>query len=94
MKNAGRINVTYNFGKEIYKNNEICNCYIEMDNSQSDIAVVGLKAKLVEIWNVTIGEKTEGKRLELNSAYQDIFIAKGQKGSCSIGIEVKGKDDN
>ena len=54
----------------------MCNCFIKLDNSQSELAIIGLRAKLVRTWDVTIGQKSEGRRNDLTEGYQDIFIAK------------------
>lgn len=92
FKVTGQLFCIFNYGKEIYLNNDYCNCFVDIDNSESTLDVIGIEAVLKRQGKIQIEGKFNKISQKLNSKKKDIFVSSGDKGVASIGIEIIGDE--
>lgn len=90
FRRAGVLSATMNFGREIYKVGERCNCLLSIDNERSGLSVVGVTGRLVKRWTVRIQGKYHDKKTTLMEDFKDILVVGGEKGCVAIGSQISG----
>lgn len=55
--------------------------------------MTGIEANLTREGKIRIGQHLEENTIKLNSKHTKIFVAKGDKGNATIGLEIIGDSD-